>query len=137
MAIPRNQEGQPMRIGLLAPPVESVPPSAYGGTERVVASLADALVERGHQVTLFASGDSRTSARLVPIVERAIWHDERFTDPLPFWTLAMARAYAHAGELDVMHSHADYFAVSGAARAGPARRGGGPAPGVGHHPAPS
>jgi glycosyltransferase involved in cell wall biosynthesis len=92
--------------------VESVPPLTYGGTERVVASLADALVDRGHDVTLFASGDSRTRARLEPIVERSIWHDDRFTDPLPFWTLAIDRAYRHAGELEVMHNHADYFAYA-------------------------
>jgi glycosyltransferase involved in cell wall biosynthesis len=99
-----------MRIGLLAPPVEPVPPPAYGGTERVVATLADALVDRGHDVTLFASGDSHTRARLVPTVERAIWHDVRFVDPLPFWTLAITRAYAHAGEVDVMHNHCDHVA---------------------------
>jgi glycosyltransferase involved in cell wall biosynthesis len=99
-----------MRIGLLAPPVERVPPTTYGGTERVVSTLADILVERGHDVTLFASGDSETRARLVPTVERAIWHDSRFTDPLPFWTIATGRAYGHVDELDVMHNHADHFA---------------------------
>jgi glycosyltransferase involved in cell wall biosynthesis len=99
-----------MRIGLLAPPVEPVPPPTYGGTERVVATLADALVDRGHDVTLFASADSRTRARLVPTVERAIWHDDRFVDPLPFWTLTIARAYAHASDLDVMHNHCDHVA---------------------------
>jgi glycosyltransferase involved in cell wall biosynthesis len=99
-----------MRIGLLAPPVEPVPPPNYGGTERVVATLADALVDRGHEVTLFASADSRTRARLVPTVERAIWHDDRYVDPLPFWTLAVSRAYAHASELDVMHNHCDHLA---------------------------
>ena len=103
-----------MRIGLLAPPVESVPPETYGGTERVVASLADALVDRGHDVTLFASGDSRTRARLVPTVERAVWHDPRYTDPLPLWTLAVTRAYAHAAELDLMHNHTDHMALAAA-----------------------
>jgi len=99
-----------LRIGLLAPPVEPVPPPTYGGTERVVATLADALVDRGHEVTLFASGDSRTRARLVPTVERAIWHDDRYVDPMPFWTLAVSRGYAHASELDVMHNHCDHVA---------------------------
>jgi glycosyltransferase involved in cell wall biosynthesis len=99
-----------MRIGLLAPPVEPVPPPTYGGTERVVASLADALVDRGHDVALFASGESRTRARLVPTVERAIWHDDRYVDPMPLWTLAVSRGYAHASELDVMHNHCDHFA---------------------------
>src|SRR5438132_1705418 len=63
-----------MRIAQLAPPFESVPPLAYGGTERVVSTLTEELVRRGHDVTLFASGDSCTSARLVPVVERALWH---------------------------------------------------------------
>jgi glycosyltransferase involved in cell wall biosynthesis len=106
-----------MRIGLLAPPVERVPPRTYGGTERVVATLADALVERGHDVTLFASGDSVTKATLVPTVERALWHDDRYRDPLPFWTLAIDRAYAHADELDVMHDHADLLALATAGQA--------------------
>jgi hypothetical protein len=63
-----------MHIAQLAPPFESVPPARYGGTERVVATLTNALANRGHDVTLFASGDSRTAARLVPIVDRALWH---------------------------------------------------------------
>ena len=56
----------PMRIAQIAPLYESVPPKLYGGTERVVAHLSDALVQRGHEVVLFASGDSRTRAELVP-----------------------------------------------------------------------
>lgn len=103
-----------MRIGLLAPPVERVPPITYGGTERVIATLADALVERGHDVVLFASGDSLTRARLVPTVERAVWHDPRFDDPLPLWSLAIAKAYEHAGEVDLMHNHADHMAFAAA-----------------------
>lgn len=103
-----------MRIGLLSPPVERVPPLTYGGTERVVATLADSLVDRGHDVTLFASGDSVTRARLVPTVERAVWHDDRYVDPLPLWTLAIDRAYAHAADLDVLHDHADLLALAAA-----------------------
>jgi glycosyltransferase involved in cell wall biosynthesis len=63
-------------------------------------------------VTLFASGGSRTRARLVPVVERALWHDDRYSDPAPFWVLATTRAYAHASEIDVMHNHSDLFAYS-------------------------
>lgn len=101
-----------MRIGLLAPPVERVPPLTYGGTERVVATLADALVERGHDVVLFASGGSITRARLVPTVERAIWHDPRFEgDPLPLWTGAIATAYEHSDDLDLMHDHTGRIAL--------------------------
>ena len=61
-----------MRIAQIAPLVESVPPTLYGGTERVVSWLTEELVAQGHEVTLFASGDSRTSARLVPVVGRSL-----------------------------------------------------------------
>ena len=61
-----------MRIAQIAPLIERVPPLLYGGTERVVAALTEELVRRGHEVTLFASGDSETSAALVPIAERAL-----------------------------------------------------------------
>jgi glycosyltransferase involved in cell wall biosynthesis len=102
-----------VRIGLLAPPVESVPPTRYGGTERVVTWLAEALQARGHEVVVFASGDSTVDAPLVPTVERALWRDDRYaTDLLPFWTLVVGRAYARAAGLDLMHNHLDYFAFS-------------------------
>ena len=79
----------PLRIAQLAPPFESVPPATYGGTERVVSTLTEALVERGHDVTLFASGDSRTSARLVPIVPSSLWHvDPPSNDLFHRWRLA-------------------------------------------------
>lgn len=104
-----------MRIGLLAPPLESVPPGHYGGTERVVAWLAHALLARGHDVTVFASGDSEVEAPLVPIVERALWRDERYKgDLLPFWSLVVGRAYDRADGLEVMHNHLDYFAFPAA-----------------------
>jgi glycosyltransferase involved in cell wall biosynthesis len=104
-----------MRIGLLAPPVESVPPERYGGTERVVAWLAQALIKRRHDVVVFASGDSKVEAPLIPIVERALWRDERYaSDLLPFWSLVVGRAYANAEGLDLMHNHLDYFAFPAA-----------------------
>ncbi|HUG55709.1 MAG TPA: glycosyltransferase family 4 protein [Candidatus Limnocylindrales bacterium] len=89
-----------------------MPPTAYGGTERVVAALADGLVDRGHDVVLFASGDSKTRARLVPLVERALWHDDRYSADLPFRLSTVSHAYEQARdlELDLMHSHADLFA---------------------------
>lgn len=101
-----------MRIAQVAPPVERVPPRGYGGTERVVYELTEELVRRGHDVTLFASGDSVTSARLVPTVERAVWHDARYRDArdsTPFWSLAAARAFGRAAEFDLVHSHLDVF----------------------------
>ena len=107
-----------MRIAQVAPPFESVPPARYGGTERVVSTLTEELVRRGHEVTLFASGDSQTSASLVPTVERALWHQ---TPPLkdfaPYWAITLGHVWEHMEEFDVVHSHLDYFAYP-MARAG-------------------
>ncbi len=98
-----------MRIAQVAPPFESVPPSRYGGTERVVATLTDELVRRGHDVTLFASGDSQTRARLVPVVDKSLWHhDPPFRDFVPFWTLVLAKLAREIDRFDVIHSHLDH-----------------------------
>lgn len=99
-----------LRIAQLAPLVESVPPARYGGTERVIAVLTEELVRRGHAVTLFASGDSRTAARLEPVVETALWHQPRFDDAVPFTLVALDRAYRRAAEFDVIQSHLDGLA---------------------------
>jgi len=80
-----------MRIAQVAPLDESVPPKTYGGTERVVHYLTEELVRRGHEVTLFASGDSHTSARLVPLVDQALVQDERSQDRLPHHLLMLER----------------------------------------------
>ncbi|MER3421266.1 MAG: glycosyl transferase [Chloroflexota bacterium] len=101
---------RPLRIAQLAPPFERVPPQRYGGTERVIAVLTEELVRRGHQVTLFASADSQTSARLVPIVDLPIWRDPRYTDALPFLMTAIDLVYGRAEEFDVIHNHVGYFA---------------------------
>jgi glycosyltransferase involved in cell wall biosynthesis len=98
-----------MRIAQVAPPFETVPPTRYGGTENVVATLTEELVRRGHDVTLFAAGDSGTSARLVPTVERALWHDGRYRDFAPFWAVTLGRLCREADRFDVIHSHLDYF----------------------------
>src|SRR3984957_19706823 len=98
-----------MRIAQIAPLIEAVPPKLYGGTERVVAYLTDALVELGHDVTLFASGDSETKGKLVAIWPRALRLDPSVKDyfaPI-FMELEIAARRAH--EFDVMHSHLDYF----------------------------
>lgn len=71
-----------MRIAQVAPLYESVPPCLYGGTERIVAYLTDELIKEGHDVTLFASGDSKTLARLVPITPQALRLSELRMDPL-------------------------------------------------------
>jgi glycosyltransferase involved in cell wall biosynthesis len=99
-----------MRIAQVAPPFETVPPTRYGGTERVVATLTDALVTRGHDVTLFAPGDSRTSAKLVPTVAEALWHAEPpHTDLNPFWSITLDALLERAHDFDVIHSHLDYW----------------------------
>src|ERR1700720_791364 len=98
-----------MQIAQVAPLTEAVPPKFYGGTERVVAYLADALVELGHEVTLFASGDSLTKAKLAPIWPRALRLDPSVKDffaPV-FMELEMVGRRAH--EFDVIHAHLDYF----------------------------
>jgi glycosyltransferase involved in cell wall biosynthesis len=99
-----------MRIAQLAPPFETVPPTCYGGTERVVSLLTEELVRRGHEVTLFASGDSQTSAQLVPIVDQALWHHPEHRNFAPFWTIALGKLAAQADEFDVMHNHLDLVA---------------------------
>jgi glycosyltransferase involved in cell wall biosynthesis len=99
-----------MRIAQLSPLIEPVPPSLYGGTERVVAALTDALVARGHDVTLFASGDSQTAAELVGVTLQAL-RLAGVTDALPATLLALRMAFERADEFDVIHSHIDLPAV--------------------------
>jgi glycosyltransferase involved in cell wall biosynthesis len=106
-------------IGQLAPPLQTVPPSGYGGTERVVSALTDELARRGHDVTLFASGDSVTAARLVPTINRALWHNDRYRDALPFTAMTVDLAYQMADYFDVIHNHLGYPAFP-MARAHPA-----------------
>ena len=96
-----------MRIAQLAPLYERVPPELYGGTERVISVLTEELVRRGHEVTLFASGDSETSARLVPVVPRGL-RLAGVRDPMPAALLALGLAYDRAADFDVIHSHLDY-----------------------------
>jgi glycosyltransferase involved in cell wall biosynthesis len=96
-----------VRIAQVAPLIESVPPRAYGGTERVVHHLTDALVGLGHEVTLFASGDSRTSARLIPVVDRALRLNPAQPNPVVWHTLMVDRVRELAGSFDVIHFHID------------------------------
>lgn len=97
-----------MKIGLLAPLLERVPPVKYGGTERVIGWLADELVALGHDVDLYATGDSETRAHLVPLADRALWRtDLRSYGPVRM--AAFARAFAEC-EADVMHNHAEWAA---------------------------
>lgn len=96
-----------MRIAQIAPLIESVPPPLYGGTERVVSHLVEELVRQGHDVTLFASGDSVTSATLIPCSERALRHDRRVADPIPYYMVMLDRLRRCAAEFDIIHFHID------------------------------
>lgn len=96
-----------MKIAQVAPLHESVPPAAYGGTERVVSYLTEALVQMGHDVTLFASGDSVTSARLVGVVPRGLRLDPDRRDPLVWHTIMMDMVLKEAPSFDVIHFHTD------------------------------
>lgn len=94
-----------MRIAQVAPLYESVPPTCYGGTERVVSYLTEELVRRGHDVTLFASGDSTTEAQLVPGCSRSLRLDEDSADHSATHVLHLEEVYRRASEFDVIHFH--------------------------------
>ena len=94
-----------MRIAQIAPLAEAVPPKLYGGTERVVSYLTEELIRLGHDVTLFASGDSETSARLVECAPRALRLDQAVKDPLAPLALMLERVRAQAHEFDILHFH--------------------------------
>ncbi|MGE5570814.1 MAG: glycosyltransferase family 4 protein [Rhodospirillales bacterium] len=97
-----------MRIAQIAPLYESVPPRLYGGTERVVSYLTEELVRQGHEVTLFASGDSVTSARLIPCCSRAL-RLSKCQDPFAFHVLMLERVFQNGRHFDIHHFHIDYM----------------------------
>ena len=98
-----------MRIGQVSPLYESVPPKLYGGTERVVSYLTEELVRQGHDVTLFASGDSTTAAELVAVTPRALRLDDQCVDQLAHHILLLERVRSMARRFDVIHYHIDYL----------------------------
>jgi glycosyltransferase involved in cell wall biosynthesis len=98
-----------LKIAQIAPLYESVPPRYYGGTERIVSYLTEELVAMGHEVTLFASGDSITSARLEPICPRSLRLDRQCVDQIAHQVLMVERVTQRARDFDVLHSHIDYF----------------------------
>src|SRR5213080_815030 len=98
-----TQEDRPMRIAQVAPLNESVPPRLYGGTERVVSYLTEELVRQGHQVTLFASGDSRTRARLVAPCARALRLDPSCVDTLAPHVLELELVHREIESFDIVH----------------------------------
>jgi glycosyltransferase involved in cell wall biosynthesis len=101
-----------MRVAQIAPLTESVPPRLYGGTERVVSFLTEELVAMGHDVTLFASGDSETSAELAAAWPCALRFDRSIRDAMAPHMLMMEQVYRRAAEFDVLHFHLDYWPFS-------------------------
>src|SRR5471032_1831915 len=99
----------PMKIAQIAPLMENVPPKLYGGTERVVSHLTEELVALGHQVTLFATGDSITTATLVSSADRAIRLNEDVQDPVPHYMIMLDKVRRLAHRYDVLHFHIDAF----------------------------
>ena len=109
-----------MRVAQIAPLYESVPPALYGGTERVVHFLTEELVAQGHDVTLFASGDSQTSATLVPMSEKAL-RLGGCADPIAHHVRMVEEVYRRAGDFDLLHFHIDYMHFPTSNRVGAAR----------------
>jgi glycosyltransferase involved in cell wall biosynthesis len=98
-----------MRIAQIAPLIESVPPRFYGGTERIASYVTEELVGLGHDVTLFASGDSMTSAKLVSCAPTALRLDPKIKDPIPYYMLMLDRVRQCADDFDILHFHIDQF----------------------------
>ena len=98
-----------MRIAQVSPLYERTPPLLYGGTERVVSYLTEELVSQGHDVTLFASGDSITRARLAPVCDQALRLDEKCRDPLAHHIVMLDEVFRRADEFDIIHFHIDYL----------------------------
>ena len=96
-----------MRIAQVAPLFVRIPPDRYGGTERVVHALTEALVERGHEVTLFAAGGTRTSATLHATTPAPLW-EMGISDALAYRVLQVEELVARSAEFDLIHSHLDY-----------------------------
>jgi glycosyltransferase involved in cell wall biosynthesis len=100
---------RPLRIAQVAPPFEAIPPDAYGGTERIIAALVQELSQRGHEVTTFASGDSRVAGRLVPTVPRALWAEGAFEEGTGQLLATVELVLREARGFDVVHSHLEWF----------------------------
>ena len=98
-----------MKIAQVAPLMESVPPRFYGGTERIASYLTEELVAQGHDVTLFASGDSITAAKLVPCCAQALRLNKTVRDPIPYYMLMLDKVRRQAHEFDIIHFHMDQF----------------------------
>src|SRR5919202_1486813 len=99
----RQNGGALMKIAQVSPLYESVPPKLYGGTERVVSYLTEELVRQGHDVTLFASGDSVTSARLVPCSPKSLRLDEGCIDQLAHHFVMLEKVFQQEDDFDLIH----------------------------------
>jgi glycosyltransferase involved in cell wall biosynthesis len=104
-----HRAAAPLRIAQVAPLYESVPPKLYGGTERIVSYLTEELIEQGHQVTLFASGDSRTAAELVSPCAHAIRLSEKVPDAAALHVLMLEQLNQHAYDFDIIHFHTEHI----------------------------
>ena len=104
---PNPVAGRPLRIAQIAPLAECCPPRLYGGTERIVSFLTEELVRQGHDVTLFASGDSRTNATLVPCTEMALRLNPAVRDPIPYHMIMLDQVRRRADDFDILHFHVD------------------------------
>ena len=96
-----------MKIAQIAPLFERVPPKFYGGTERVVSYLTEELVRQGHEVTLFASGDSKTAAKLIRCSDMALRLNPAVKDPVPYHVVMLDEVRRRANDFDVLHFHVD------------------------------
>ncbi|MEA5572919.1 glycosyltransferase family 4 protein [Calothrix sp. UHCC 0171] len=101
-----------MKIAQIAPLWERVPPPTYGGIELVVSRVTDELVRRGHEVTLFASGDSETLAKLEPVTPGALRLDSQIKEPIIYEVLAPGQVYQRATEFDIIHSHVGVWSLA-------------------------
>lgn len=105
----RIMQKNPMKIAQVAPLYEAVPPKMYGGTERIVSFITEELVKMGHKVTLFASGDSITKAKLVACVPKALRLKERCEDQLAPHIVQLQQVIERADEFELIHFHTDYL----------------------------
>jgi glycosyltransferase involved in cell wall biosynthesis len=101
-----------MKIAQIAPLAESCPPKLYGGTERIVSYLTEELVRLGHDVTLFASGDSITDSKLVPCSTRALRLDAKVRDMTPYYVMMLDEVHGRLDDFDVLHFHIDHLHYS-------------------------
>src|SRR5260221_407175 len=100
---------RPLRIAQVAPLFESVPPKFYGGTERIVSYLTEQLVSMSQDVTLFASGDSVTKARLIAPCKNALRLGNSHAQHMSYHVLTLERVFERAGQFDIIHFHTDYM----------------------------